>query len=57
VSCQRLFKYLHLEVFLVQNYPVQDWLATDALFSDFDMDAISALAHQLKPHQVRCVQT
>ncbi|KAG0597423.1 hypothetical protein M758_UG337100 [Ceratodon purpureus] len=37
----------------MQNYPVQDWLATDALFSDFDMETISALALQLQPQQVR----
>ncbi|XP_024375007.1 insulin-degrading enzyme-like 1, peroxisomal isoform X1 [Physcomitrium patens] len=37
----------------MQNYPVEDWLATDALFSDYDLSAISALAHQLQPQKVR----
>lgn len=38
---------------LKQIYPVEDWLATDALFAEFDRNTISALANQLKPQHVR----
>lgn len=38
-----------------QTYPPEDWLSRGALLSDFDAEAITALAQQLKPQHVRYV--
>uniref|UniRef100_A0A7I4B9I0 Insulin-degrading enzyme-like 1, peroxisomal n=1 Tax=Physcomitrium patens TaxID=3218 RepID=A0A7I4B9I0_PHYPA len=55
-----LFQYVKLlqqegvvEWIYEEIYPVEDWLATDALFAEFDRNTISALANQLKPQHVR----
>ena len=40
---------------LEQTYPPEDWLATNALVSDFDAEVISAFAHELQPQHVRFV--